>query len=220
MQTSRTQYKELLATVSRWYLCVVAFFLPFMFGSQIMATESPNYPTDFLVWMFLLFSPMGPGFLASLLAGIGLLLAIIIHPSPVRMAGSLLWALLWLLPIVAGIIGICVTTENDYARNWLLHFIGAASFGLAVWWNSRHDEKMLPAIMSSIASATLLLCLYGWYQRLGGLEAKLEEMTIQHRQQFGEELPAQVRQKLLQLRINSFFSDPNILPFSSHSYRM
>ena len=214
MQSPRTQYKELLSTASRWYLCVVAFFLPFMFGSQIMATESPNYPTDFLVWMFLLFSPMGPGFLASLLAGFGLLLALIAHPVQIRLDRSLAWTLLWLLPVVAGIMGISVTTEVDYANNWILHFMGAASFGLAVWLKSRHDEKMLPSIMTSIASATLLLCLYGWYQRLGGLEAKLEEMSIQHREQFGEELPEQIRHKLLQLRINSFFSDPNI--FAAH----
>ncbi len=214
MQSARKPYQEYLATATRWYLCVVAFFLPFMFGSQIMATESANYPTDFLVWMILLFTPMGPGFLASLLAGIGLLLAIIAHPAQIRVDRSLAWTLLWLLPVAAGIIGISVTTEIDYARNWLLHFIGAASFGLAVWWTSRHDSKMLPAIMSSIAASTLLLCLNGWYQRLGGLEAKLEEMSAQHRAQFGEDLPMQIRQKLLQLRINSFFSDPNI--FAAH----
>ena len=214
MQSPSKPYQELFASITRWYLCVVAFFLPFMFGSQIMATETPNYPTDFLVWVILLFSPMGPGFLASLLAGFGLLLAILAHPAQFRVDRSLAWTLLWFLPIAAGIVGLSVTTEIDYARNWLLHFIGATSFGLAVWWTSRHDAKMLPSIMSSIAVSTLLLCINGWYQRLGGLEAKLEEMSAQHRAQFGEELPEQIRHKLLQLRINSFFSDPNI--FAAH----
>lgn len=203
-----------MATVVRWYICAVAFALPFMFGSQIMATESPNYPPDFLVWLFLLFSPMGPGFLADLLAGTSLLLAIIAHPSPARFDHELAWTLLWCLPVAAGFVGLSVTTETDYARNWVLHFSGALCFGIAVWWTSRHDRKLLPAFASSIAVATLLICLYGWYQRLGGMETKLEEMSQQHKAQFGEELPQQIFQKMLQNRISSFFSDPNI--FAAH----
>lgn len=199
----------------RRYLCVASFLLPFMFGCQLMATEDANLPTDVLVWVLLGFTPAGPAFLAPLVSGVGLVWAVLTYGGGGRGGrAGLLWVLSWYGLVLAGLAGLAVTTELDYALNWLLHFLGAGTFGLSVWWASRHDGRLLPALSLSMACGTVVLCLYAGYQRLGGLERQLAELERQHRAQFGEGLPGQMAQKLQQLRVNSFFSDPNL--FAAH----
>lgn len=213
------QVERLTALSGDWlrrYLCVASFLLPFMFGCQLMATEDANLPTDVLVWVLLGFTPAGPAFLAPLVSGVGLLWAVLTYGDALggRGRAGLWWVLVWYGVVLSGLVGLAVTTELDYALNWLLHFLGAGTFGLSVWWASRHDGRLLPALSLSVACGTVTLCLYAGYQRLGGLERQLAELERQHLAQFGEGLPGQMAQKLQQLRVNSFFSDPNL--FAAH----
>ena len=194
--------------ILRIYLWLLAFALPFLFGSYVCGTENPNFPADLLVWLVSGLTPSWPAWLAAILAGIALLAAAIIHRPPVKNR-LLPLGFIWAAPIIAGIIGLCVTTEYDYACNWLLHFTGALAFAMAIKWTADSDDKLLPGLVSAIVAASLLLCLCGWYQHFIGLDNMLE-MFRANAEKTGVPLDWKLEQKLLQKRIYTFFIDPNL----------
>ena len=193
----------------RIYICAFAFLLPFLFGSYASGTESPNFPVNLFEWLVSGLTPSWPAWLAPIFAGVALLAAAIIHRPPAK-SRLLLLCFLWGLPLIGGLIGLCVTTEYDYACNWLLHFTGALAFAVAVKWTSDSDDKLLPALFSSVVVASLLLCLCGWYQHFIGLDSMLQ-MFRENAAKTGIPLDGQLEQKLLQKRIYAFFIDPNLL---------
>ena len=193
----------------RIYICAFAFLLPFLFGSYASGTESPNFPVSLFEWLVSGLTPSWPAWLAPIFAGVALLAAAIIHRPPTK-SRFLPLCFLWGLPLIGGLIGLCVTTEYDYACNWLLHFTGALAFAVAVKWTSDSDDKLLPALFSSVVVASLLLCLCGWYQHFIGLDSMLQ-MFRENAAKTGIPLDGQLEQKLLQKRIYAFFIDPNLL---------
>lgn len=193
----------------RIYICAFAFLLPFVFGSYASGTESPNFPVSLFEWLVSGLSPSWPAWLAPIFAGVALLAAAIVHRPPAK-SRLLPLCLLWGLPLIGGLIGTCVTTEYDYACNWLLHFTGALAFAVAVKWTADSDDKLLPGLLSSIVAASLLLCLCGWYQHFIGLDSMLQ-MFRENAAKTGIPLDGQLEQKLLQKRIYAFFIDPNLL---------
>ena len=195
--------------ILRIYICAFAFLLPFLFGSYASGTEQPNFPVSLLEWLVSGLTPSWPAWLAPIFAGIALLAAAIVHRPPAK-SRWLPLCLLWGLPLIGGLIGLCVTTEYDYACNWLLHFTGALAFAVAVKWTADSDDKLLPAMLSSIVAASLLLCLCGWYQHFIGLDSMLQ-MFRENAVKTGIPLDSQLEQKLLQKRIYAFFIDPNLL---------
>ncbi len=195
--------------ILRIYICAFAFLLPFIFGSYAAGTEQPNFPASLLEWLVSGLTPSWPAWLASIFAGIALLAAAIVHRPPAK-SRWLPLCLLWGLPLIGGLIGLCVTTEYDYACNWLLHFTGALAFAFAVKWTADSDDKLLPALLSSIVASSLLLCLCGWYQHFIGLDSMLQ-MFRENAAKTGIPLDNQLEQKLLQKRIYAFFIDPNLL---------
>ena len=195
--------------ILRIYICAFAFLLPFLFGSYAAGTEHPNFPVSLLEWLVSGLSPSWPAWLAPVFAGVALLGAAIIHRPPAK-SRHLPLCLLWGLPILGGLVGLCVTTEYDYACNWLIHFTGALAFAVAVKWTADSDDKLLPGLLSSIVAASLLLCICGWYQHFIGLDSMLE-MFRANAAKTGVPLDGQLEQKLLQKRIYAFFIDPNLL---------
>ena len=195
--------------ILRIYICAFAFLLPFLFGSYASGTEQPNFPVSLLEWLVSGLTPSWPAWLAPIFAGVALLAAAIIHRPPAK-SRFLPLCLLWGLPLIGGLIGICVTTENDYACNWLIHFTGALAFAVAVKWTADSDDKLLPSLLSSIVAASILLCLCGWYQHFIGLDSMLQ-MFRENAARTGIPLDGQLEQKLLQKRIYAFFIDPNLL---------
>lgn len=214
MNEQRQQGRAVFQLVVRWYLGAMAFLLPLMFGGPVMATEEPNVPTDVLVWLLLGFTPSAPAWLAPLLSGVALAGVVLAFPVPSWRDRHLALVAVWLAPLLAGLIGLCGTTEADYAHVWLLHFCGVVTFGLAVWWAVAAERRVLWTVCGGVALGALVLVGYGYWQRLGGLQAKLDELKRQHLEQYGKELPGQIEQKMQQLRVNSFFCDPNV--FAAH----
>lgn len=193
----------------RIYLCTLVFALPFLFGSYVAGTEHPNFPVSLLEWLVSGLTPSWPAWLAVIFAGIGLLAVAIIHRPPVK-SRHLPLCLMWGLPILGGLVGLCVTTEHDYACNWLIHFTGAMALAIAIKWTADSDENLLPSLATAVVTGSLLLCLCGWYQHFIGLDSMLE-MFRANAAKTGVPLDWQVEQKLMQKRIYAFFLDPNLL---------
>lgn len=193
----------------RIYLCLLVFGLPFIFGSYAGGTENPTFPTDLFAWLISGLTPSWPAFLAAIFAGIALLWAVAVHRPPAQNK-HLPLCLIWGLPIIAGLISLCVTTEYDYACNWLIHFTGAITLAIAIKWTADNDEKLLPQLSIAIVVAFLLVCLCGWYQHFIGLDSMLQ-MFRNNAIKTGVPLDSQIEQKLMQKRIYAFFIDPNLL---------
>lgn len=120
---------------------------------------------------------------------------------------------LFLLPIMAGLLGLINTTEADYASQWLLHFLGAASFCAAIWLASSNDADFLPTLAAVIGIIGLISCIQGWYQHFIGLEAA-RQFTISQMAEQGVKLTPIILEKLAQTRIYGNFIDPNV--YASH----
>ncbi len=195
----------ILKKLLRWYLCLLVFLLPFKFGTFIGGGEQPDLPLD--IWEWLIFT-CWPSLLPGVLAGIGLLLACGLRPVP-RLSRRLIIPLLAALPLLAGLAGLCNTTEWEYAFNWLRHFWGAYCLALAVYWAQDSDEQLLPALLNTVAVASLICCLKGWQQNFGGLAAN-RQMMLENALTTGQELTPQIEAKLSQTRAYGYFVDPNI----------
>ncbi len=189
----------------RWYLCLLVFLLPLKFGTFIGGGEQPDLPLGF--WEWAIFT-CWPGFLPGVAAGIGLLLACCLRPVP-RVSARLSIPLLAFLPMLAGLIGLNHTTEWEYAFNWLRHFWGAGCLALAVYWAQDSDERLLPALLNTVALSSLICCLKGWQQNFGGLSAN-RQMMLDNARQTGQELTLQIQAKLSQRRAYGYFVDPNV----------
>lgn len=191
--------------VLRCLFCILIFVLPFRFGSYVGNGEQPNFPLDIWEWAFF---TCYPSYLPAIMSGLLLLVTAIICPVP-RRSSNIIVPILWLLFLLAGVIGIVSTTELDYAEQWLSHFAGAAALCTAVWWASDSDEKLLPAIMGTIAVVGLLSCIHGWRQHFGGLEASLNE-TLEQARKSGITVTEQMIQKMRQTRVYGTMIDPNV----------
>lgn len=189
----------------RWYLCLLIFLLPLKFGTFIGGGEQPDFPLG--IWEWAIFT-CWPAFLPGAAAGVALLLACCLRPVP-RLSARFAIPLLAAVPLLAGLAGLNHTTEWEYAFNWLRHFWGAVCLALAVYWAQDSDERLLPALLNTIAFSTLLCCLKGWQQHFGGLAAN-RQMMLENASKTGQELTAQIQAKLSQTRAYGYFVDPNI----------
>ena len=196
--------KSSLAIALRVYLCAIVVLLPWKFTCYVGNGEQPNFPMDIWEWMF--FSL--PCYLTSLLCGLALVFAALVHPVP-RANRSALVPLIWSLPIVTGLVGLVKTTELDYAIQWIGHFAGLASFCVAVWWSAANDRKVVPVLLHTIGLVGLISCLHGLYQHFWGFEA-MKRLTLEQAAANHTELSGQMLQKLEQTRVYSTFIDPNV----------
>ena len=191
--------------VIRIFASLAVALLALKFGCYIGNGEQANFPMDGWEWLFF---TGWPTYLASAVGGCVLLVATIAYPKP-RVGSSALSPLLWLLPVIAGLIGCINTTEADYAGQWLLHFAGAFALCAGIWWIACNDDKMLPCLANTIAIMGILLVCHGWYQHFIGLESS-REFAIQHAAEQGLNMSGVVLAKMEQTRIYSYFIDPNV----------
>ncbi|NMA46618.1 MAG: hypothetical protein GX945_08655 [Lentisphaerae bacterium] len=189
----------------RFYLCALVLLLPIKFGSLVGGGEQANYPLNIWEWLFFV---CYPSFLAPILCGLALLWALCSRPAPTRGADAIVPAL-WLLPLVAGLLGMIRCSEWDYAMQWAWHFFGLASLVSAIWWARASDDKLMPAIGNTLAGAGILCALHGWRQHFGGLEAA-RLYAQEHAAEQGIELQGTIAAKMEQTRIYGSFIDPNI----------
>lgn len=203
----------------RIFASLAVALLALKFGCYIGNGEQANFPMDGWEWAFF---TGWPTYLAAAVGGCVLLVAAIAYPRP-RVGSSTLTPLLWLLPVVAGLVGCINTTELDYAGQWLLHFGGAFALCTGIWWIACNDDKMMPCLANTIAIMGVLLVCHGWYQHFIGLESS-RQYAIQHAAEQGREVSGIVLAKMEQTRIYSYFIDPNVyasflvltMPFAIH----
>jgi hypothetical protein len=144
------------------------------------------------------------------LAGFMLLASLLLwRDLPSLRHSSILVPLLTLSPLIFGLPGLINTTEWGYAANWYWHFYSAAAICTGIWWTSRHDNRLLPWLLNTIAVSTALTIAAGWQQRFGGQEAELR-MQLEHAAETGRELPRQMIERMQQTRVSGNFSDPNV----------
>lgn len=206
---------EKIRRIFRIFLCAVMVFLPFGFGGLVTGTEASCFPSDFLVWVILGFTPACPGYVAGIFGVLACIGAIAIYPSPKgRFKDGVLTVLPWLLIVISCAVGFIRTTELEVASVTISHFAGVALFGYAVWHASQFDAKLVPCLGRTCAVVAGVLCIHGIYQRLWGIEAELKKMRAEYLAQYGAALPTMMDEKMQQLRIHSFFSDPNT--FAAH----
>lgn len=202
---ARPAFRTLCATLLRWYLYGFVFLLPFKFGTFVGGGEQPDFPLSLMEWLIF---TCWPSMLPSILAGIALLLACLIHPPP-RFSKQIVIPGLSLLMIFASLAGFVQTTEWGYALNWFWHFWGIFCMAVAIYWTQDSDERLLPGLLNCIAAASLICCLHGWRQHFGGLEAN-RRMMEQNALETGQPLSRQIQEKLMQTRSYGTFVDPNI----------
>ena len=201
----KASVKKLVATVLRWYLYAFIFLLPFKFGTFAGGGEQPDFPLSLMEWVIF---TCWPSFFPSILAGVALLGACLIHPPP-RLSIHLSIPILSLLMIVASLFGFIHTTEWNYALKWFWHFWGAFCLAMAIYWAKDADQRLLPGLLNCIAVASLICCLHGWRQHFGGLEAN-RLMMVHNAEETGQPLSPQIQEKLQQTRSYGTFVDPNI----------
>lgn len=202
---AKASVKELAATILRWYLYAFIFLLPFKFGTFAGGGEQPDFPLSLMEWVIF---TCWPSFFPSILAGIALLGACLIHPPP-RLSIHICIPILSLLMIVASLFGFIHTTEWNYALKWFWHFWGAFCLAMAIYWAKDSDQRLLPGLLNCIAIASLICCLHGWRQHFGGLEAN-RLMMVHNAEETAQPLSPQIQEKLQQTRSYGTFVDPNI----------
>lgn len=190
----------------RIYLGVLVFILPFKFGGFVGNGEQAYFPVD--IWQWLFFTCL-PCYLVPPLCGLGLLAALLIHRRLPRFDFRTFVPLVWCLPLLAGIPGLLMSTEQDYARQWYGHFAGVAAFSIAVWWSCASDSKLRVTLCNCLAVAALLVAVHGWRQHFGGLAAMQENMEVFSQEQ-GFAMQEMMRQKMAQTRVYGTFVDPNV----------
>ncbi|MBQ7649491.1 MAG: hypothetical protein IJS15_00945, partial [Victivallales bacterium] len=193
----------------RIIICLITAILAFKFGSYIGNGEQANFPGD--VWEWLLFTGW-PSYLAPAFCGI-LLIAVTILCRDFRMDSSATAMGLWLLPIIAGLVGLLNTTETDFATQWMLHFLGAFAFCATVWLAAGNDRGFLPVLAAAIGTVGIIACLQGWYQHFIGLE-EARNFAIKQMTEKGLIITPIILAKMEQTRIYGNYIDPNV--YASH----
>ncbi|MBO7742406.1 MAG: O-antigen ligase family protein [Victivallales bacterium] len=198
---------EFPGRILRCCWCLLFLLLPFKWCYAPVTAEHANFPLNSLEWIF---STILPHSQLPVLAGILLAAGVLLYrdTSPLRHPSMLVPLLAW-SPLLFGLAGLINTTEWGYAANWYWHFYSAAAISTGVWWTARHDRKLLPWLLNTIAVTTALTIFDGWRQRFGG-QAELLRMQMQHAMETGRELPRHLIEKLQQSRVSGNFSDPNI----------
>ena len=189
--------------------CLLTAILAFKFGAYIGNGEQANFPSD--IWEWLLFTGW-PCYLAPAFSGLLIIITALLCRD-FSMNRSAIAPGLWLLPIIAGLIGLINTTESDYASQWLLHFIGAFAFCASVWLATTNDKRFPFFLAATIGIIGIIACLQGWYQHFIGLE-EARQFAIKQMTERGLQITPTILAKMEQTRIYGNFIDPNV--YASH----
>lgn len=193
------------STILRILWCALVFFLPLRWNYAAISVEQANYPMDAWEWLFF---TIQPHFLLAAISGALLLLTAAIHPAKPGRDASFAVPAVAFSPVLLGLAGLVNTTETAYAQAWFWHFYTVACISLGVWWTSRHDERLLPWMLHTVAAGALIAILQGWHQHFGGLQAEYEAQ-LEHAKNTGTALSEQMLAKLRQTRSTGSFADPN-----------
>lgn len=196
-------------TTLRWYLYLLALLLPVKFSNFINGGEQANFPLNILEW--LVFTSWPP-VIIPIFCALPLLGAALLYPFP-KLNRKFAIPGLSVLTFLAGLVGLCRSTELYYASCWLWHAWNISCLAIAIAWIAENDHKLLPGLLNTIAACSLLALLHGWYQHFWGLQNNLEMMK-QNAEATGQPLSASMLAKLSQLRIYGNFTDPNT--FAAH----
>ncbi len=200
--------KRHLRLTVRILWCLLLFLLPLRWCLPTIACEQPNFPLQFAEWLFF---TAWPPLLAPALIGAALLLSLAAWPSPppFRKAPPA-----WIIPLLAcspllfGLAGLVHTTEWGFAANWYWHFYSAALLAAGLWWTSRHDDRLLPWALHTLAASTALAAAEGWRQHFGGLAEQYRDQ-LEFARESGTPLTRQLAEKMQQTRSYGHFVDPN-----------
>ncbi len=193
----------------RVVLVLLVLLAPVKFGSVVGITEISLFPVSTWGWVFAAWPP----FLFPVCTGLALAIVAAVHPTPRVPDRQWLLPGVWLALVLFAAIGLLRTTEWDYALLFLWHLLGIACFALAVFWALATDRHLGRWLLAAVALGTVLACLSGWQQRLGGLQATLEFAEKQARDA-GLPPPLVLRRRIGQGRIFGPFVYPN--SFAAH----
>jgi len=194
----------------RVVLTTVVLLAPLKLGTVAITGEVGLFPLNVWEWLFATWPP----FLAPVLAGFALLLAVILFPPP-RAPGRF-WLVpgVWLCLSLTTLAGLVRTTEWDAASLLFWHFLGVGAFALAVFWVWLRDPGLKPWLIGAVVAGTLLSALAGWNQVKGGGFTETIELVQRTVAETGQAPAPELLNRLYQTRAFGTFVYPN--SFAAH----
>ncbi|MCF7854128.1 MAG: O-antigen ligase family protein [Candidatus Pacebacteria bacterium] len=194
----------------RSLIAALLFIAPLKFGSVVNTGAISLFPFGWLEWVIAVWPP----FLAPVLCGIALLGATVVYPPPAQLRRHWLVPAVWLVLFGVCVLGLLRTTEWDYALLFLWHLLGVFCLAASVAWVLPRDPCLRRWALTAVMTAVFLTLISGWYQVKGGGYAETLEYIERTAEIQGGEIPAEIRDRLMQGRASASFIYPN--SFAAH----
>lgn len=193
-------------SILRCFFTALVLIAPIKFGNSVVTTEIPLFPGSVYEWV----ADPWPGWVASVLAGCGLIAVLAVHRSFPRFDLRMLFPLSWCLLFAAALPGLIRTEEKDMAQVYVFHFAGVAAFSFSVFLLIRKDPEAVKWLLFGVVIGLVVSSLMGWYQVFWGFDKTARELAESGQRMMGVNMKT-IQSNLEQGRAHGTFVYPNSL---------
>ncbi len=198
--------RQRLITATTIWLALCLFLAPVKLGVTVNVSNVGFFPLDVLGWLFEIWPPM----IAPVIAGVGLILAVLAHPPSGHLLRRNLH--LWLpsaLLVLVCLIGFIRTTEWEIAVTYVWMLLALPLFTIALILHLSHRPVDRYWLFAGLVAGLVIVGIYGWFQHLYSFEETLRQ--LQDQQAKGLVVNEGIIARLREGRIMSTFTYPNNL---------
>ncbi|NLK83886.1 MAG: hypothetical protein GX280_07380 [Lentisphaerae bacterium] len=199
---------KILQNTVIFMVAVFTVLLPLKLASIVGVPEVISlFPPEIFPWLIISW----PVTLFPIVSGVLMILAISVFPLKIgQQFNAFMVSCLWLVLGLTGYLGAINASVKDFVYSQIAHGLGIGAYAITIYFILSNRPHLRRRFLILLASATLLVALLGWEQRLVGFE-ETRRFVMTQQQETGVAMAGDFMARVMDNRVYSTFASCNNL---------